>query len=59
MPDHLDRSHIGCVASVPIFRDLPRDTLLQLAAAVRHREFARGALIASYGDPIDNLIVVT
>jgi CRP/FNR family transcriptional regulator len=58
MLDRSDHSHVGCVASVPIFRDLPHDTLMQLAAAVSQREFVRGALIASYGDPIDNLIVV-
>ena len=58
VPNHSGHAHIGCVASVPIFSGLPHDTLLQLAAAVRHREFRRGALIASYSDPIDNLIVV-
>lgn len=57
MSDH-SHSHVGCVASVPIFRDLPHDTLLQLSASVRRMVFARGELIASYGDPIDNLIVV-
>lgn len=48
MLDRSDHSHVGCVASVPIFRDLPHDTLMQLAAAVSQREFVRGALIASY-----------
>ncbi|MGI6147216.1 MAG: Crp/Fnr family transcriptional regulator [Firmicutes bacterium] len=53
-----EHSHIGCVRTVPIFRDLPHETLLRLSEAVRPREFGRGELIASAGDSIDNIMIV-
>ena len=43
---------------MPIFRDLPHETLLRLSEAVRPREFGRGELIASAGDSIDNIMIV-
>lgn len=49
---------IGCVATVPIFADLPRHTLLDLQDTMIHRTFSRGELVALAQEPIDSLIVV-
>lgn len=48
----------SCAAGVPIFRLLPEEGLAVLAAAMRHRHYARGELIASAGDPIEQMSVV-
>lgn len=48
----------SCAAGVPIFRILPGAELDQLGAAMRHRRFGRGELVATAGEPVEELVVV-
>jgi len=41
-----------------MLRGLPPDVLDRLGAAMRHRHFDKGQLIASAGDPIESLLIV-
>ncbi len=47
-----------CIDGVPMLSGLPDDVLERLGAAMRHRHFSKGQLIASAGDPIDSLLIV-
>lgn len=46
------------LASVPLFRDLPREALDELARASRPRTYPQGQILCNEGDPGDHLIVL-
>lgn len=48
----------SCAAGVPIFRALPEESLAELGAAMRHRQFAKGELVMAAGEPLDSMVVV-
>jgi CRP/FNR family transcriptional regulator, cyclic AMP receptor protein len=47
-----------CLASVPLFAGLPETVLTHLAGTSRVRQFPRGQILVSEGDPGDHLIVL-
>lgn len=48
----------SCAAGVPVFRVLPDSELVRLGAAMEHRRYRKGDIVASGGSPLDHLIVV-
>jgi len=48
----------ACAAGVPIFQVLPPEGMAELGRAMRHRQVAKGELLAAAGDPVAHLIVV-
>jgi CRP-like cAMP-binding protein len=48
----------SCAAGVPIFQVLPPEGMAELGEAMRHRQVAKGELLAAAGEPVAHLIVV-
>lgn len=48
----------ACASGVPIFQVLPEPALARLAAGMVHRQYAKGSLVISSGEPVNRLMVV-
>lgn len=48
----------SCAAAVPMFQVLPGAAIAELTAAMQHRRFAVGEVMAADGDLVEHLIVV-
>jgi CRP-like cAMP-binding protein len=48
----------SCAAGVPVFKMLPASELVKLGAAMEHRDYRKGEIVAASGYPLDHLIVV-
>lgn len=48
----------ACAAGVPIFQVLPEPALARLAPRMVHRQYPKGSLVISAGEPVNRLMVV-
>ncbi|MGI6082462.1 MAG: Crp/Fnr family transcriptional regulator [Limnochordia bacterium] len=48
----------SCAMAVPVFRDLPAESLQQLDETMQHRRWSRGETVMAHGTFIEHLVIV-